>query len=86
MLDALCDHLAENLGLYIEEMALFLRDEFNILLSSSSIKRALSHAGWIKKKAQQKKPKNRSLNYEISISINSLILGQKASSSSIYLH
>jgi len=30
MRDALCDHFAEKLGLYIEEMAVFLRDEFNI--------------------------------------------------------
>lgn len=54
MFDGLCDHLAEKPGLYVEEMAIFLRDEFNILPSSSSIKRALSHAGWTKKKAQQK--------------------------------
>ncbi|KAJ6160476.1 hypothetical protein N7470_003872 [Penicillium chermesinum] len=38
MLDALCDHLAEKPGLYVEEMAIFLWDEFNILPSSSSIK------------------------------------------------
>jgi transposase len=54
MLDALCDHLAEKPGLYVEEMAIFLWDEFNILPSSSSIKRALARAGWTKKKAQQK--------------------------------
>ena len=51
MLDALCDHLAEKPGLYIDEMAIFLWDEFNILPSSSSIKRALCRAGWTKKKA-----------------------------------
>jgi hypothetical protein len=33
MLDALCDHLAENPGLYVEEMALFLWDEFKVLPS-----------------------------------------------------
>ena len=54
MLDALCDHLTEKPGLYVEEMALFLWDEFNILPSSSSIKGALSYAGWTQKKAQQK--------------------------------
>ena len=54
IIDALCDHLAEKPGLYVEEMAIFLWDEFNILPSSSSIKRALSRAGWTKKKAQQK--------------------------------
>ncbi|KAJ5366062.1 hypothetical protein N7541_001822 [Penicillium brevicompactum] len=36
MLDTLCDHLAEKPGLYIDEMAIFLWDEFNILPSSSS--------------------------------------------------
>jgi hypothetical protein len=34
MLDALCDHLAEKPGLYVEEMAIFLWDEFDILLVS----------------------------------------------------
>lgn len=74
MLDALCDHLAEKPTLYVEGMAIFLWDEFNILPSSSSIKRALSQAGWTKKKAQRK-PKNRTLNYEISISISYLSFG-----------
>lgn len=54
MLDALCDHLAEIPGLYIEEMAKFLWDEFSILPSSSSIQRALSRAGWTKKTTRQK--------------------------------
>ena len=54
MLDALCDHLAEIPGLYIEEMANFLWDEFNVSPSSSSIQRALFRAGWTKKTAQQK--------------------------------
>jgi hypothetical protein len=44
ILDALCDYLAEKPGLYVEEIAIFLYDKFNILLSSSSIKRALSQA------------------------------------------
>ena len=30
MLDALCDHLAEKPGLYVEETAIFLWDEFNM--------------------------------------------------------
>jgi transposase len=54
MLDALCDHLAEKPGLYIDEMAIFLWDEFNILPSPSSVKRALTRAGWTRKKIQQK--------------------------------
>jgi len=53
MLDALFYHLAEKPGLYADEMAIFLWDEFNVLPSSSNIKRALSWAGWTKKKAQQ---------------------------------
>ncbi|KAJ5491669.1 hypothetical protein N7539_003236 [Penicillium diatomitis] len=58
MLDALCDHLTEKPGLYVEVMAIFLWDEFNILPSSSSIKRALSQAGWTKKAQQKAKEKN----------------------------
>lgn len=54
MLEALCEHLTEKPGLFVEEMAIFLWDEFNVLPSSSSIKRALSRAKWTKKKAQQK--------------------------------
>lgn len=54
MLDALFDHLAEKPSLYIEEMAVFLWDEFGILPSSATIQRALSHEGWTKKKARQR--------------------------------
>ena len=38
MLDALCDRLTEKPGLYVEEMAIFLCDEFNVLPSLLSIK------------------------------------------------
>jgi hypothetical protein len=51
MLDALCDHLAEKPGLYVEELAVFVWDELHILPSSSSIKNALSRASWTKNKA-----------------------------------
>jgi hypothetical protein len=54
MIDALCDHLTEKPGLYLEETTVFLWDEFNILPSSSTIQRALSQEGWTKKKCQQK--------------------------------
>lgn len=54
MLDALCDHLTEKPGLYVDEMVVFLLDEFDILTSTASVKRALCRAGWTKKKAQQK--------------------------------
>lgn len=54
MLDALREHLVEKPDLYVEEMVAFLRDEFGISTSPSSLKRALSGAGWTRKKAQQK--------------------------------
>jgi hypothetical protein len=38
----------------VEGMAIFLFDEFNVVPSISSIKRALYRAGWKKKKAQQR--------------------------------
>lgn len=54
MLDALCDHLVEKPGLYIEAMAVFLWDQFRVLPSTSSIQRALSLHGWTKKQAREK--------------------------------
>lgn len=54
MLEALFDHLTETPGLYLDEMAVFLCDEFDITVSSSSIKRALSSAGWTKKTAHKR--------------------------------
>jgi len=39
---ALCDHLLEKPGLYRDEMAVFLYDEFDVLDSVSSIGRALA--------------------------------------------
>jgi transposase len=53
MLEALCDHLIEKPGLYQAEMAVFLWDEFDILVSSFSISRALRAIGWSKKAARQ---------------------------------
>jgi transposase len=49
MLDALLEHLLEKPGSYRDEMAVFLYDEFGILISISSISRALALAGWSKK-------------------------------------
>lgn len=69
MLDALCDHLIKKPSLYIEEMARFLWDEFNILPSSSSIQRALPRLAGPKRLAG-KKPKDRTLNYEFTTSTN----------------
>jgi hypothetical protein len=36
MLDALCEHLLEKPGLYLDEMELFLWDEFEVSVSTSS--------------------------------------------------
>jgi transposase len=54
MLEALCDHLFEKPGLYLDEMAIFLWDEFNIHATKSSISRALAYKGWSKKTAKVK--------------------------------
>jgi transposase len=42
MLDALCDRLTEKPGLCRDEMAVFLYDEFDILVSVSSVGKALA--------------------------------------------
>jgi transposase len=53
MLAALCDHLLEKPGLYRDEMAVFLYDEFDVLVSVSSIGRALASIKWTKKVTQR---------------------------------
>lgn len=45
ILDALCEHLLEKPGLYRSEIILFLLDEFDILVTASSIGRALDFKG-----------------------------------------
>jgi transposase len=54
MLKALCEHLIEKPDLYLDEMAMFLWDEFKISVTTSSIWRALAPHGWSKKIARQK--------------------------------
>jgi transposase len=49
MLDALREVLLEEPGLYQDEMAVFLYDEFNVLVTTSTISRALKSIGWTKK-------------------------------------
>ena len=49
MLEALCEHLLEKPGLYLDEMELFLWDEFDVFVSTFSIRRALKSIGWNKK-------------------------------------
>jgi hypothetical protein len=54
MLEALCDHLLEKPNLYLDEMALFLWDEFDIQTTKSSISRALASKRWSQKNARVK--------------------------------
>jgi hypothetical protein len=42
---ALCDHLSEKPGLCLDEMAVFMWDEFHIMIKTSSIRRALIATG-----------------------------------------
>jgi transposase len=53
MLAALCDRLLEKPGLFRDEMAVFLYDEFDVLASVSSIGRALASIKWSKKKTRR---------------------------------
>lgn len=53
MLEALCEHLLEKPDLYLDEMALFLWDEFEILTTPSTISRTLKSNGWSKKVARR---------------------------------
>jgi transposase len=53
MIEALCDHLSEKPGLYLDKMAVFLWDEFRTLVTTSSIRRALVAKGWSKKSTRQ---------------------------------
>jgi transposase len=54
MIEALCDHLFEKPGLYLEEMAELLWDEFHTMVTTSSTRRALVAKGWSKKTARQR--------------------------------
>jgi hypothetical protein len=51
MAEALCHHLLEKPGLYLDEMAVFLWDEFQEMVTTSSIRRALVAKGLSKKTA-----------------------------------
>ena len=53
MLDALREHLLENPGLYLDELAVFIHDEFDVLVTESTISRALKSIRWSKKKARE---------------------------------
>jgi transposase len=49
MLDALRERLLEKPGLYLDEMTVFLYDEFGVLVTISTISRSLKSIGWTKK-------------------------------------
>ena len=52
MLSALLEHLIEKPDLFQDEMAVFLHDEFNVLVTTSTVSRTLALAGWSKKAAR----------------------------------
>ena len=53
MLSALLEQLVEKPELYQDEMVIFLHDEFDVLVTTPSISRALASAGWSKKAARR---------------------------------
>ncbi len=53
MLAVLCEHLLEKPELYLEEMAVFLWDEFAVLAPTFSTSRALKSICWSTKAARQ---------------------------------
>jgi hypothetical protein len=48
-LETLCEHLLEKPDQYLNEMAVFSWDEFEALVTTSTISRALKSIGWSKK-------------------------------------
>jgi transposase len=53
MLDALREHLVEKPSMYLDEMVVFLWDDFGVLVTPSTISRALASIGWSKKMFRQ---------------------------------
>lgn len=53
LLDALCEYLLDKPGLYQSEMILFFLDEFDVLVTPSSVGRALRSKGWTKKQIRR---------------------------------
>lgn len=53
IMDALCEHLREKPDLYLDEMAVFLWDEFKILPATTTISRRLKSIRWSKKVAHR---------------------------------
>jgi transposase len=53
MIEALREHLLERPDQYLDEMAVFLWDEFEVLASLSTISRSLKSIGWSKKTSRR---------------------------------
>lgn len=53
ILDALREHLLEKPGMYLDEMVVFLWDNFGVFVTPSTISRALASIGWSKKMFRQ---------------------------------
>jgi transposase len=49
MLETLCEHLLEKPDLYLDEIAEFLYNEFELLVSTYTISRTLQLQGWTKR-------------------------------------
>ena len=54
MIKAICDNLSKKPGFYLEETVVFLWDEFQAMVTTSSIRRALIAKGWYKKTARKR--------------------------------
>lgn len=54
MLNTLCEHLLEKPGLYLNEMVIFIWNKFRTLVTTLSIRRALTLTGWSKKSIHQR--------------------------------
>ena len=68
MLQALKDHLLEKPGQTLDEMALFLWDEFQVVITPMSISRALKSIGWSKKVARSV-AKERNADLRVSVTL-----------------
>jgi transposase len=53
MLDALREHLIEKPELYLEEMVVFLFDDFGVLVDTSTVSRALKTINWSKRECDK---------------------------------
>jgi transposase len=63
IIQALCDHLLEKPYLYLDEMVLFVWDEFQEMMTTCCISRAVKREGW-SKKPQSRKQENEMQIYE----------------------